>query len=621
MAGRLGDGATARAWLAGAVPALEAARERIDAVNVFPVPDGDTGTNVLLTTRGAAEALAAADPGADDAEVWAALSRGALLAARGNSGVILSRYVGGLAEAVGRPAVEALRHAATAAREAVHQPEDGTVLTVAAVVARAAYDADARGLDDAGVLAAAAQEARRDLAAISAGHPVLRSARVVDAGACALIVLLDALAAALAGEDGAVDVGWLDAFAAPPGSTDAPAPTAEVAPDEQTAPSGEDGSTGAAERDAGPEPIAPAPAVVVPDGPASDDGDVSAAVAPVPEGRAGDVLDAEPGAPSAPGPQVDAPAPDTSRSTPPSPGPRVPATHDVRAPADPAPHPGATDDAHPTHPDRYEVVAALRPHAAATPTADLSAALAALGSSVAVAEAGDVRTVHVHVADPAAALAALVGAGSGVATVRTVVGAGRSLVACTASPALARPLALAGTVVLVALGDVPAADLRAALDRAVADAATPQGPVTVLPGTWLVPLLDADEALAADRVLVPDAADDLRVLAAATAGRGDLGGLRSAVADDPVEALAAVEQLVDQVGGPGRVASATVLLGAASDAADGLLLAARLAVRHPDLPVVVAGSVPCSPAVRVAVLPRAALRDPLLVVDALEVPA
>jgi hypothetical protein len=200
------DGDVLRAWLDGAVPALEAARERIDAVNVFPVPDGDTGTNVLLTVRGAADAVRALDPAAPGPEVLRALGRGALLSARGNSGVILSRYLGGLAEAADAPLPEALHRAAVAARTAVHQPEDGTVLTVAARVAAAAQDA---GGDDAVALGAGIAAGKGDLAGICAAHPVLRSARVVDAGACALLVLLDALLAALRGVTGPVDVSWL----------------------------------------------------------------------------------------------------------------------------------------------------------------------------------------------------------------------------------------------------------------------------------------------------------------------------------------------------------------------------------------------------------------------------
>ncbi|MET0435808.1 MAG: DAK2 domain-containing protein, partial [Cellulomonas sp.] len=124
MAGRLGDGDVLRDWLDRAVPALEAARERIDAVNVFPVPDGDTGTNVLLTVRGAAAEVAALPGGADGATVLRALARGALLSARGNSGVILSRYLGGLAGAASASLPDALAAAAAAARSAVAEPED-----------------------------------------------------------------------------------------------------------------------------------------------------------------------------------------------------------------------------------------------------------------------------------------------------------------------------------------------------------------------------------------------------------------------------------------------------------------------------------------------------------------
>jgi dihydroxyacetone kinase-like predicted kinase len=229
-----------RDWLGRALPALEAARERIDAVNVFPVPDGDTGTNVLLTVRGAADELAGLDAAADGDAVLRALARGALLAARGNSGVILSRYLGGLAGAAPGSAAgaaagaapgtlpEALTAAAGAARSAVPEPEDGTVLTVAVAVASAARDAAEAGADEAAALAAGVAAGRADRARISAAHPVLRSAHVVDAGGCALLVLLDALAGALAGRDEPVDVGWLAEHAAP-GAADAAAADAAAA--------------------------------------------------------------------------------------------------------------------------------------------------------------------------------------------------------------------------------------------------------------------------------------------------------------------------------------------------------------------------------------------------------
>jgi hypothetical protein len=227
------DADVLRAWLDGAELALEDARGRIDAVNVFPVADGDTGTNVLLTVRGAAEAVRALDPDAPGEEVLRVLARGALLAARGNSGVIVSRYLAGLAEGPHGALPDVLARAAAAARTAVHEPEDGTVLTVAARVAAGSVEVPG---DDAAALRAGAAAGRADLVAISAAHPVLHRAGVVDAGACALLVLLEALAAALGGADARVDVAWLDRLAAPaqdpaapPGTPATPA-TSDAAP-------------------------------------------------------------------------------------------------------------------------------------------------------------------------------------------------------------------------------------------------------------------------------------------------------------------------------------------------------------------------------------------------------
>lgn len=216
------DGAAVRAWAAAALAACTAARERIDAVNVFPVPDGDTGSNVALTLAGGAQALAGApDAGAeaDAAGVAAAFAHGAARAARGSSGIILSQWLAGFAAglAVG-PAPDAVRlttalaHAADAARAAVPDPQEGTVLTVAR---RVADDVRRRptapGPAPADLLDAAVARARGDLAAVSEGHDVLRAARVVDAGACALLVVLDALVRTLRGDDPARedDLAWL----------------------------------------------------------------------------------------------------------------------------------------------------------------------------------------------------------------------------------------------------------------------------------------------------------------------------------------------------------------------------------------------------------------------------
>ncbi|MDM8084960.1 DAK2 domain-containing protein [Cellulomonas cellasea] len=217
------DGPAVRAWAHAAQEALAAARDRIDAVNVFPVADSDTGTNLLLTvTGGAAEAAAPAVPqgSADGADVVArAFARGALLAARGNSGVIVSQYLAGLAESLpaeadGAQVAQALAAAANAAARAVADPQEGTVLTLARVMAEAATSAaDAApggrpGVE--GVLRAAAEQGRASLGAISAAHPQLRAAHVLDAGACGLLVLVESLArVVMGGGDEPADLDWL----------------------------------------------------------------------------------------------------------------------------------------------------------------------------------------------------------------------------------------------------------------------------------------------------------------------------------------------------------------------------------------------------------------------------
>ncbi|NHT18198.1 DAK2 domain-containing protein, partial [Cellulomonas sp. IC4_254] len=382
MAGRLGDGGVLRDWLDRAVPALAAARERIDAVNVFPVPDGDTGTNVLLTVRGAADEVAAlpagddwATDGATDdgATVLRALARGALLSARGNSGVILSRYLGGLAGAASGALPDALAAAAAAARSAVPEPEDGTVLTVAAAVADAAGHAAARGAGDAAALDAGVAAGRADLGRISAAHPVLRSARVVDAGACALLVLLDALAAALAGRPAPVDVGWLD----------------------------EHGTAGDPARE---------PAASTGAGPAGS-GDGGAGGYEVVALLRADAGDGE-------GPAADAIAERVAR--------------------------------------------------------DLAAALPAVGEAVAVVAGDGLVTAHVHAHAPAEVVTVLTAAGARwTASVRTLLGVERPVVACTGSGEAAAALAHAGAVAVLLPDGTPAADARDAVRRAVQDAQQP----------------------------------------------------------------------------------------------------------------------------------------------------
>ncbi|MCW2709590.1 MAG: dihydroxyacetone kinase, partial [Frankiales bacterium] len=157
------DAAALRQWCTAGLEALTAARQEIDDLNVFPVPDGDTGTNLQLTMAATVQAVLAAP--ADLAATVAALVQGSLLGARGNSGVILSQLLRGLGEALSAPAgPEELRAAlvrsAESAYAAVATPVEGTLLTVAREAAAAATGADLAAVVRSARVAAAAALAR-----------------------------------------------------------------------------------------------------------------------------------------------------------------------------------------------------------------------------------------------------------------------------------------------------------------------------------------------------------------------------------------------------------------------------------------------------------------------------
>ena len=197
------DGDAVRRWCRLAADALTQTRAAIDALNVFPVPDADTGTNLQLTLLSAADAAQAVPAGSGPGDVWQAAAHGALLGACGNSGVIVSQLLRGLAEVCapaprcdGAVLARALAHAAALARAAVRRPAEGTVLTVADAAAQAA----AGSCDTlAAAVTAAAGAAREALARTQGQLAVLAASGVVDAGAAGLCVLLDALAAAVTG--------------------------------------------------------------------------------------------------------------------------------------------------------------------------------------------------------------------------------------------------------------------------------------------------------------------------------------------------------------------------------------------------------------------------------------
>ena len=195
------DAVALRTWCERGRDALAACQAEIDAINVYPVPDGDTGTNMALTMQAAAGSLPASGGAADVAR---AAAEHALLGARGSSGAILAEFLEGAAHAlIGRETVDAsawsnaLRGGARAAYAAVSAPVEGTILTVASAAAHAAA-ARAEG-NLATVVTAAADAARVALAGTTNQLPALALAHVVDAGGLGLSVLMDVMAEVVTG--------------------------------------------------------------------------------------------------------------------------------------------------------------------------------------------------------------------------------------------------------------------------------------------------------------------------------------------------------------------------------------------------------------------------------------
>jgi len=209
-----------RSWARVALVELRRARAEIDELNVYPVPDGDTGTNLYLTWEAACEALPEGE--LTFAEAVQAFGRGALLGARGNSGVITSQLVracgmrlaenlprdqeGGPGAVLADPRMseaaafaDALAFAADAAYGAVAQPVEGTMLTVARAAANAALTAANEGKSLAEVCLAAVAGARLALTKTTEQLDVLRRAGVVDAGGAGLVVILGAMESVLSG--------------------------------------------------------------------------------------------------------------------------------------------------------------------------------------------------------------------------------------------------------------------------------------------------------------------------------------------------------------------------------------------------------------------------------------
>ena len=189
-----------------ALQSLEANRRRIDDLNVYPVPDGDTGTNLTLTARAIMEALEASTA-TDRATLSKELTRAALMGARGNSGVIFSQILRGAAEALGEDGPldadrirRAFRGASDAAYRAVRRPVEGTMLTVIRELAEEAEDRHNAGIEPTELLKRLVERGEDALARTPDQLAVLKEAGVVDAGGAGLLEIVRGVSAALAGE-------------------------------------------------------------------------------------------------------------------------------------------------------------------------------------------------------------------------------------------------------------------------------------------------------------------------------------------------------------------------------------------------------------------------------------
>ena len=201
------NGADFRRLMISAAASIEINKQKLNELNVFPVPDGDTGTNMSMTINAAATDLRKAeDPTLEKA---AAISASAMLrGARGNSGVILSLLLRGISKKLkgadhcdGVLWAAALQEGVDAAYKAVMKPAEGTILTVARLAAAKATQAAQENNYFEFVHEAAIAEAKVALANTTNQNPVLKKAGVVDAGGKGWLVALEAMLCALRGED------------------------------------------------------------------------------------------------------------------------------------------------------------------------------------------------------------------------------------------------------------------------------------------------------------------------------------------------------------------------------------------------------------------------------------
>jgi DegV family protein with EDD domain len=200
------DGRRLSRALFAAADWVAAGRDEINRINVFPVPDGDTGTNFSLTLRAVADALRALGD-VTLPETARGMARGAVLGARGNSGMMLAHFLLGLAESLGDRSSASARDLALAVRQgadrlylSVDDPREGTILTVARDAAGAAERAAAESGDIGEVLRTMLAEAEAALARTTEQMPALKEAGVVDAGGKGFVRMLDGVVRVIDGD-------------------------------------------------------------------------------------------------------------------------------------------------------------------------------------------------------------------------------------------------------------------------------------------------------------------------------------------------------------------------------------------------------------------------------------
>src|SRR4030042_988540 len=199
MIQELFDGSTLREALRGAEKCIEAHIDELNLLNVFPVPDGDTGINMFVTLQSANKAVAAVNT-QSAAVVTAAAARGALLGASGNSGVILSQILRGIAKGMETKErfscmhfAEALGMAAEMARRAVINPVEGTILTVSSEASEMATRMAKRGASLKQAMSAIVRQSKKSVEKTPELLPQLKEAGVVDAGAKGLLYMFQGL--------------------------------------------------------------------------------------------------------------------------------------------------------------------------------------------------------------------------------------------------------------------------------------------------------------------------------------------------------------------------------------------------------------------------------------------